>query len=116
MPQIEDVVGFLTEQAPLKLAETWDNVGLLVGDRQANVSRVLTCLTLTPEVAAEAIAADVQLVVAHHPVLFKPVQKLTADDSQGRMLLDLIAARVAVFSAHTAYDSALQGINQSLAE
>ncbi len=115
MPRVADIVAFLERFAPLDLAEEWDNVGLLAGDRGRETQAVLTCLTLTPDVAREAIERRAGLVVTHHPVLFRAVQRLTADDSQGAMLLDLIAAGVAVYSPHTAYDSAADGINQQLA-
>lgn len=114
-PRVADLVAFLERFAPLELAEDWDNVGLLLGDRQRDASRVLTCLTLTSDVAREAIASRASLVVTHHPVLFRAVKSLTADDAEGRMLLELIAACVAVYSPHTAYDSAEDGINQQLA-
>jgi dinuclear metal center YbgI/SA1388 family protein len=115
MPHIADLVAFLERFAPLDLAEEWDNVGLLAGDRRRETDAVLTCLTLTPDVAREAIERHAGLIVAHHPVLFRAVQRLTADDPQGAMLLDLIAAGIAVYSPHTAYDSAADGINQQLA-
>lgn len=114
MVPIADVTQFLRQIAPLELAADWDNVGLLVGDESAIVTGVMTCLTLTPDVAAEAVQRRAGLIVAHHPVLFRPVQRLTGDSPEGRLLLDLIAARVAVFSAHTGYDSAADGINSQL--
>lgn len=116
MPTVGDCIGFLSRFAPTELAEEWDNVGLLVGDKARLVNRALTCLTLTPDVAREAIELGAELVVTHHPVLFRPVQRLTAGDPQGKMLLELIAAGVAVYSPHTGYDNAAQGINQQLAE
>ncbi len=116
MVSISQVAALLKELAPPELAEEWDNVGLLVGDEDADVSAVMTCLTLTPDVADEAIRRAAQLVVSHHPILFRPVQRLTAQMPEGRMLLDLIAAGIAVFSPHTGYDSAAEGINQQLAE
>jgi dinuclear metal center YbgI/SA1388 family protein len=116
VPRIADVITFLERFAPAELAEDWDNVGLLTGDRNRDAPRVLTCLTLTPDVAREAIQREAALVVTHHPILFHAVKRLTADDSEGRMLLELIAAGIAVYSAHTAYDSAAEGINQQLAQ
>jgi dinuclear metal center YbgI/SA1388 family protein len=115
VPRIADIVAFLERFAPLDLAEEWDNVGLLAGDRGRETQAVLTCLTLTPEVAREAIERRAGLVVTHHPVLFRAVKRLTADDPQGAMLLEMIAAGIAVYSPHTAYDSAAEGINQQLA-
>ena len=115
VPRIADLIAFLERFAPLELAEEWDNVGLLIGDRQVDAPRVLTCLTLTPDVAREAIEREAGLIVAHHPILFRAVKGLTADDAEGRMLLELIKAGIAVYSPHTAYDSAAGGINQQLA-
>jgi dinuclear metal center YbgI/SA1388 family protein len=116
MPCLRDLTAFLNQFAPTSLAESWDNVGLLLGDAGQTVDRVLTCLTLTSDVAREAIAEQADLVVTHHPVLFKPVQQITADDVAGRVLLDLLAARIAIYSPHTGYDGATRGINQQLAE
>ncbi len=116
MPRVADIVAFLERFAPPALAEEWDNVGLLTGDRRRDVRSVVTCLTLTPDVAREAIERHANLVISHHPILFRAVKRLTADTAEGQMLLDLIAAGVSVYSPHTAYDSAAEGINQQLAE
>lgn len=116
MPSLADVISVLQRLAPPELAEEWDNTGLLIGDRRANVTRVVTCLTLTSDVAAEAVGEKAELIVTHHPVLFRPVKRLTADDPQGAMLLNLIAHGIAVYSPHTSYDSATEGINRQLAE
>jgi dinuclear metal center YbgI/SA1388 family protein len=75
----------------------------------------MTCLTVTPESAAEAVESGAHLVVTHHPVLFRGVKRLTTTTSEGRMLLSLIRAGVGVYSAHTAYDNASEGINDALA-
>jgi dinuclear metal center YbgI/SA1388 family protein len=115
MLTVEMVTEFLGRIAPLSLAEDWDNVGLLVGDPDCQVRQVMTCLTVTPNVVAEAIEGKVDLIVSHHPMPFHAVKRLTPETPTGRMLLDLIAARVAVYSAHTAFDSAANGINQRLA-
>jgi dinuclear metal center YbgI/SA1388 family protein len=114
--QIRDVLTFLRTLAPPPLAEGWDNTGLLVGREQDDVAGVLTCLTLTPEVAQEAVTRGVQLIVTHHPILFRPVQRIVADTAEGAMLLDLIQAGIGVYSPHTSYDSARDGINQQWAE
>ena len=116
MQTVETIATFLEQFAPRRLAEDWDNVGHLVGDRNRAVRRVMTCLTITPATATEAADDEADLIVAHHPLPFRPVRRLTADTPAGRMLLDLIAARIAVYSPHTAFDSAAQGINQRLAE
>lgn len=115
MLTVDAIITYMERFAPRPLAASWDNVGLLLGDRATPVERVMTCLTVTPESAAEAIAEKAQLIVTHHPVLFRPVQRLTADEPQGRMLLSLIQAGVAVYSPHTAFDNTSGGINDILA-
>src|SRR5262249_32438868 len=79
------------------------------------IERLMTCLTITPAVAAEAIRERVDLIVTHHPLPFQPLKRLTADEPTGRLLLDLIRSGVAIHSPHTAFDSAAAGINQHLA-
>ena len=116
MARVAEIIEFLQEFAPLELAEAWDNVGLLIGSARREVRHVMTCLTLTPDVAAEAVADHVDLIVTHHPVLFRAVQRLTDETAEGGMLLQLIAADICVNSPHTAFDSAADGINQQLAE
>jgi dinuclear metal center YbgI/SA1388 family protein len=116
MATVGEICGVLREIAPLELAESWDNVGLLLGDERAEVGRLMTCLTLTEDVASEAVSERVGLVVTHHPLLFRPVQRLTSADAEGRVVLSLLGAGIAVYSAHTAWDSAALGINQQLAE
>lgn len=111
-----DVLTFLREFAPPFLSESWDNTGLLIGSEDRELSRIVTCLTLTPDVAQEAIKQKAGLVVTHHPILFRAVKQITDANSEGRMLLELIQAGVAVYSPHTSYDSARSGINQQLAE
>jgi dinuclear metal center YbgI/SA1388 family protein len=116
MPTIAQTVEILEQFAPPALAEDWDNVGLLVGDPSRPVKRLLTCLTLTPATVAEAVIESADLVVVHHPLPFRPINRITSATPVGRMLLALIEAKVAVYSPHTAYDSARHGINQRLAE
>src|SRR5687767_1086726 len=115
MHTVATIIDELTRVAPLSLAADWDNVGLLLGDRTASVRRVMTCLTVTPETSGEAVEGGAQLIVAHHPVLFRAVKRLTTDTPEGAMLTSLIRAGVGVFSAHTAYDDAKDGINETIA-
>jgi len=116
MTTVADVCSFLDEFAPTRLAEDWDNVGLLVGDGGQTVERVMTCLTITPRTAAEAVRRKAQLVVTHHPLPFRALKRLTTETTTGQLLLELIRHGVAIHSPHTAFDSALRGINQQLAE
>ncbi|GAB5406278.1 MAG: Nif3-like dinuclear metal center hexameric protein [Aureliella sp.] len=116
MSTVESVSQFLGEVAPLALAESWDNVGLLLGDRRSSVKRVMTCLTLSPSTVGEAIQQQADLVVAHHPLPFKPVGTITTDSYTGGLLWQLASHQVAVYCPHTAWDSAARGVNAQLAK
>jgi dinuclear metal center YbgI/SA1388 family protein len=113
---LDDLVMFLETVAPPELAAEWDNVGLLMGDRAATVERIMTCLTVTDAVVAEAVSERADLVVTHHPLPFRGVKTISTDTHDGRRLWRLASAGIAVYSPHTAFDSAADGINERLAE
>lgn len=113
---LSTVLEFLDERFPLRLAEPWDNVGLLIGDPELPVERIMTCLTITPEVCREAIEEEADLIITHHPFPFKPVTKITTETVRGRMIWDVMTSKIAVYSPHTAHDSAPDGINQQIAK
>ncbi len=115
-PTLSLITAKLAEWAPLELAESWDNVGLLVGDPACTASRIMTCLTLSEDVADEAIAEHVDLIVTHHPLPFRPLTRIVTDRPEGRILWKLIGQQIAIYSAHTAYDSAASGVNQQWAQ
>lgn len=116
MTTTAEVQAFLERFAPARLAEEWDNVGLLVGDATRSVRRIMTCLTITPTTAVEAIREQADLIVSHHPLPFKPLKRITTQSIEGQILWQLIGAQIGIYSPHTAFDSAAQGINQMLAE
>ena len=113
--QLNSVLNVLQQLAPLEFAESWDNVGLLAGNRNREISRAMTCLTLTATTLEEAIREKVELVICHHPIPFKPLSKITDDTTTGKLLLQAIEAGIAIYSPHTAWDNAKTGINQQLA-
>jgi dinuclear metal center YbgI/SA1388 family protein len=115
MLPLSAILDHLEKLAPTRTAADWDNVGLLLGERDGQVSRLMTCLTVTLTTAQEAIARKAELIVAHHPILFAPARRLTSDTPEGKMLLALARAGVAVYSPHTAFDNAPEGINALLA-
>jgi dinuclear metal center YbgI/SA1388 family protein len=115
MITVATILDYLDQFAPRSLAASWDNVGLLLGDRTAAVQKIMTCLTVTRATAAEAVAEKAQLIVSHHPILFRPVQRLTGDTPEGRLLLSLVQAGVAVCSPHTSFDNTRGGINEIIA-
>lgn len=113
-----DVEKLLYSWAPKELAEDWDNVGLLIGDAEREVKRVLVALDITEDVVDEAIRAGADLIVAHHPVMncaWHEVQTIRTDDMQGRKLTKLIEHRISAICMHTNLDAAEGGVNDVLA-
>ncbi|MDR1960028.1 MAG: Nif3-like dinuclear metal center hexameric protein [Planctomycetaceae bacterium] len=113
---LSTVMEFLEERYPLRLAEEWDNVGLLIGDPEQSVERIMTCLTITPLICREAIEEKADLIISHHPFPFHAIKRLTTETVRGRMIWDIVTEKIAVYSPHTAHDSAPDGINQQIAK
>lgn len=107
---IADLEGVLDSLAPWSLAESWDNVGLQVGDRSAAVRRVLIALDLTSQVLDEAVAGAFDTIVTHHPVFFTPVSTLVDSRPRERLLRRVVMAGINVFACHTNLDAAPGGL------
>ena len=101
--------------APFELAEEWDNVGLLAGHPDWMVERAMVALDLTPGALREAVRLGAQLMITHHPILFRGRKNLREDDGEGALLAELVRARIALIAAHTNYDNAADGLNDALA-
>lgn len=102
--------------APRHLAESWDNVGLLVGSPAQNVRKMLVCLDVSEAVVDRAIADGVNMIIAHHPLIFKPLKNLRTDLPQGKLLSKLMQHSIIVFAAHTNLDIVGGGVNDVLAD
>jgi len=113
--KIKDITEKIEKIAPLKLAQDWDNVGLLIGDPQRNVKNILLTIDITKEVLAEAKRLRTDLIISYHPVIWDGLRKITTDN-QSSIVYDLIQADIAVFSIHTALDAVHGGVNDGLAE
>lgn len=113
--KIKDIAEAIEKIAPLKLAQDWDNVGLLIGDAGRNVKNILLTIDVTNEVLAEAKRLRTDLIISYHPVIWDGLKKITTN-GQSSIVYDLIQADIAVFSIHSALDSAVGGVNDGLAE
>jgi len=116
MVTVRRIRSIIQQHFPVQGAEEWDNPGLQLGHLEADVSRVLLALELTPEVVQEALTQGVNLILTHHPFIFKPLKSLTDESPDGRMLLTLAEAHIALMAAHTNLDSAPNAINQKLCD
>ena len=114
--KIKDVTRFLEEWAPLSYQESYDNAGLLTGDASAEVRGVLVTLDCTEGVVEEAIRLGCNLIVAHHPILFKGLKKLTGSTYVERTIIKAVKHDVAIYAIHTNLDNVHTGVNKKLAE
>ena len=116
MATVNDIYAFLNDLAPVRYQMDFDNAGFLVGDGSAAVERVLLALDITDEVIEEAAELHAQLIVSHHPLIFTPLRRATADDLTGRKVLALARHGVAAICMHTNLDAAPGGVNDVLAD
>ncbi|MEM9052686.1 MAG: Nif3-like dinuclear metal center hexameric protein [Bacteroidota bacterium] len=116
MPQIKEICSYLEEWAPTAYAESYDNVGLLVGDKEEQVSGVLVSLDCIEDVVDEAIEKGCNLIVSHHPIVFKGLKKITGQNYVERTLLKAIKNGIALYAIHTNLDSVMTGVNAKIAE
>lgn len=114
--KLQAVLEALEALAPRRLAEEWDNVGLQLGQPAQPVERVLVALDVSAAVVAEAREKKADLIVAHHPFLFKPLRQIRTDLPQGKLVQALLQDNIAVYAAHTNLDRAPGGLNDWLAE
>ncbi|MDY6913518.1 MAG: Nif3-like dinuclear metal center hexameric protein [Planctomycetota bacterium] len=112
--KVREIVRAMEAVAPLQLAQDWDNVGLLLGDGDAELKKLLLCVDLTEPVLAEARRLRAKMVMAYHPVIFKPVSRVTSADAP--VVYRAVRDNLAVYSTHTALDAAPGGTNDVLAE
>lgn len=111
-----EVIQLFEQFSPKAFAMEGDKIGLQIGALNQTVEKVLIALDVTEEVVEEAIAKNVQLIIAHHPPIFRPLKKIATDTPAGRMIARLIKHDIAVYAAHTNLDVAKGGVNDLLAE
>lgn len=116
MAKIHEVTDLLEQLAPLRYQESYDNAGLQTGDKNAEVTGVLVTLDCTEAVLDEAIAKGCNLVVAHHPVIFKGLKQLTGKSYVERTIIKAIQQNIAIYASHTNLDSVLNGVNTKIAD
>lgn len=114
--KIKDVTEFLESIAPRNYQESYDNSGLITGNSSSDVKGILTTLDCTEDVVDEAISLNANLIVAHHPILFKGLKKLTGSNYVERVIIKAIKNDIAIYAIHTNLDNVNTGVNKKLAE
>jgi len=116
MPTLKNITNFLESFAPLSLQESYDNAGLITGDAHSEIKTVLITLDVTEKVVDEAIEKKVQLIVAHHPIVFSGLKKYTGKNYVERTIIKAIKNDIAIYASHTNLDSVEGGVNHKICE
>ena len=114
MPKISEVISFIENIYPKNTADEGDNVGLMLGNRERTVSHVLVSLNSDLSAVCEAANNGCELIIAHHPIIYSPLNSITADDFKGRTLLKAAENKIAIYAAHTNLDWGEGGVNDTL--
>lgn len=114
MSRVNDIIYEMEKLAPTYLKEDFDNVGLMVGDRSKNVKKVLLALDCTLKVIEEGKENNVDLIITHHPLIFRKPSSITTDTLQGRKIIELIKNDISLYSSHTNLDSVEGGLNSTI--
>jgi dinuclear metal center YbgI/SA1388 family protein len=114
--QIKDITNYLESIAPLAYQESYDNSGLIVGDKNAIVKKVLITLDCTEAVVDEAIKEKCQLIVAHHPIVFSGMKKFNGKNYVERTVMKAIKHDIGIYAIHTNYDNVMNGVNSMICE
>ncbi len=114
--KINEIVKFLENIAPLSLQENYDNAGLLIGNGETECTGIITSLDVTEAVIEEALKKNCNLIVAHHPIIFKGLKKLNGKNYVERTVIAAIKNNIAVYAIHTNLDNIIEGVNKKLAE
>lgn len=113
---LNELITILQKTAPLLLQESYDNSGLLIGSRNNKINKALICLDVTEAVVDEAISCNCDVIIAHHPIIFKGLKKITGDNSIERIVKSTIKNDISVYAIHTNLDNVLDGVNGILAK
>lgn len=116
MPRISDILSSIERYAPRSLQESYDNAGLQIGDTENEAKAALLCIDVTEETVDEAIAKGCNLIISHHPVLFKGTKCISNRDEQGRIIIKAIKNGITIYSAHTNMDNTYNGVSFKIAE
>jgi dinuclear metal center YbgI/SA1388 family protein len=116
MIKINDIVDYLNQQAPPAYQESYDNAGLITGDINTLISGVLICLDSTEEVIDEAIEKKCNLIIAHHPIIFKGLNKISGKNYVERTIIKAIKNDISIFAIHTNLDNVHTGVNRKIGE
>lgn len=112
--KVHQIIDTMEKLAPQKLAVDWDNPGLLIGDDEQVVTGILLCLDVNQEVIDEALRLGANMLISHHPIIYKPIKNITTRTTPGKWMLNMIQNNMSLYTSHTNLDIAEGGVNDSL--
>jgi len=114
--KIKEIIQFLESIAPLSLQESYDNAGLIIGSVETECAGMITSLDVTEQVVQEAVKRNCNLIVAHHPVIFRGIKKLNGKNYVERTVISAIKNEIAIYAIHTNLDNVIEGVNKKIAD
>ena len=114
--KLSEVVSLIEKRMPLAWSEEWDNSGLLVGDPDSEIVKTGIALDVTENTVLKATDSGCQLLVSHHPIIFRPIKNIIPDRPAGKAMVSAIKNGLSLYAAHTNWDSSPEGVNFILAE
>ncbi len=114
--KIKEIIKIIEDFANPSIQESWDNSGLIIGDKEAEVSGVLIALDCTQELVEEAIANSYNMIICHHPLIFKGLKRINGDDVVSSAIIKAIKHDIAIYAAHTNADKVLEGVSGAMAK
>jgi dinuclear metal center YbgI/SA1388 family protein len=113
---IKEITDYIELHAPLSLQESYDNAGLIIGDKNSETTGVLICIDITEEVLNEAIQKKCNLIISHHPLIFKGIKKINGNNFTEKLIIKAIKNDIAIYAAHTNLDNIIKGVNSIIAD
>ena len=114
--KISEIIQHLESIAPLELQEEYDNSGLISGETSVECTGVLVSLDCTVELVREAVEKKCNLIVSHHPLIFRPIRQLTSENATGKALIAAIKSDITIYAIHTNLDNVISGVNAAIAD
>lgn len=109
--KLKEIIRKIENKYPLNLAYDWDNVGLMVGDFDSDIKKIMTVLEANESVIDEAVDKNIDLIVTHHPFIFGKMNRITTENLKGKLIHKLIKNNISIYSMHTNFDIAFEGLN-----
>lgn len=109
--KVKDITDYIEAKIPLELQEDYDNSGMILGSPEQEIRAVMLCLDITENLLDEAISKNCNMIISHHPLIFKGIKRLTGSDDEQRMIIKAIQNHIAIYALHTNLDNALDGLN-----